>query len=848
VEKVAETPVAPEVAARFALPAWARSPIPQTVPRGSLLHVRRINDPTKSDERPSLSLAFEAIGSGIIELIDDGPIADSDFRLRGDLKILRAAPGRRPIVRLEHPRLDIIRNQGAMFLIDGKNLVLDGLDLIVDLQELPREHTALFCCKGGTLTLNNCTFTVVNLQNHPFTLVRAQGTERPAQVRIENCFVRGGSLSMIEFKGGVAEAVVARSVLTSGQAPLIVSTTTTPGGDRKLYVQHSVLAGRASMIELNSPTGARPTPITVNALASTFARFRNSEPVSLIFFHDDASGEAKDFVNWQGEQNAFLGWSDWASMGNGHAVKVASLAAARTTWPGTDAQSQERPDPWPLPPDFGRILPDQMKTLAPQSQATLVSVVPPSGFIFEKTIKDFERPEVPNFVSPIPNDVVEGMGFAPGFAPGAFPPPQQFAPAPAPFNPNLPGVPVDPNAPPQVVVKELLFDVTAKPWSGNLGQYLQEQIKPGDARVKVRVSGTGKFPSTPVRIPDGTSLEIVVETARQSGGVPPEWMPPRGAQAEALFDIKGGDLTMTGVELVRDGSARLKALIRAEDSHLILNHCRLRHDPRQGAPLEKGGGNLIVFRAATTRPLPNNPWPFDKPFDKPVCRVIDSVLITAGDVLTTELGRGTIALTQCAVAGSNIFVLSPAKVARSRFDADLSIERCTLAAEKAFVSLGQWPGSTPGPDRPWLVSSRESAYMSSYTRTANETVLLRVEPNSLAQGALFWQGYNDAYEVMNFTARPDKPLVPETHPDVFRHWISIWGSNHFRTTSGPTARYSSTVRLQSRLKPGNVTPGELALDSKYHPGRSELDLGVDLRRLQVTPGAERPTGGPRRKQ
>jgi hypothetical protein len=133
--------------------------------------------------------------------------------------------------------------------------------------------------------------------------------------------------------------------------------------------------------------------------------------------------------------------------------------------------------------------------------------------------------------------------------------------------------------------------------------------------------------------------------------------------------------------------------------------------------------------------------------------------------------------------------------------------------------------------------------MSSYTPTSKESVLLKVEPNSLAQGALFWQGSNDAYEVTNFTARTDKPLVPNAHPDVYRHWISLWGGNHFRNPSGPAAR--SSIRLLARLKPGNVTPGELALDPKDHPGRAELDLGVDLRRLQVSPGREGPGPGPR---
>ena len=79
--------------------------------------------------------------AALAEVLDDGPLADSDFRLRGDVRLLRAAAGRRPIVRLEHPRLDVIKNQGALFLIEGKQLILDGIDpAIADLQDLPREH------------------------------------------------------------------------------------------------------------------------------------------------------------------------------------------------------------------------------------------------------------------------------------------------------------------------------------------------------------------------------------------------------------------------------------------------------------------------------------------------------------------------------------------------------------------------------------------------------------------------------------------------------------------------------------------------------------------------------------
>ena len=352
-----------------------------------------------------------------------------------------------------------------------------------------------------------------------------------------------------------------------------------------------------------------------------------------------------------------------------HAVKVASLAAARTTWPATDAQSQELPGAWPAP----RLQPvaagaDEDAGARVAGNACGRGV--PLSFIFEKTIEEFKRPEVPDFrlADRQRGPGRRGVQFGPGLNPSTFTPPLE--------NRNPPGVaptPGDPNAPAAPVVKELVFDVLAKPLSGNLGLYLKDQLKPGDTRVQVRVSGTGKFYFTPVKVPDGISLEIVVETARQAGGVPPEWITPKTAVGEARSMSKGATCADGCRDRARRG-ARLKALIRAEDAHLVLNHCRLRTDPRLG-PAQKNGGNLIVFRAPTTRPLADHPWPFDKPFDKPVCRILDSALITSGDMLTADLGRGLIVLTQCAVAAGNAFVLAAFKVARSRFECDLVLER-----------------------------------------------------------------------------------------------------------------------------------------------------------------------------
>ena len=107
-------------------------------------------------------------------------------------------------------------------------------------------------------------------------------------------------------------------------------------------------------------------------------------------------------------------------------------------------------------------------------------------------------------------------------------------------------------------------------------------------------------------------------------------------------------------------------------------------------------GDLIAFTAASTRPYPNDPnrLLFSFPVDRPVCRMDESVLITGGTALRAELGRGLVALTQCAIAaGTNAVELLPSRVSRQRFEADLVMDRCTMTSERSVIRLGPWPGS-----------------------------------------------------------------------------------------------------------------------------------------------------------
>ena len=147
-------------------------------------------------------------------------------------------------------------------------------------------------------------------------------------------------------------------------------------------------------------------------------------------------------------------------------------------------------------------------------------------------------------------------------------------------------------------------------------------------------------------------------------------------------------------------------------------------------------GDLIAFRSISTQPYLTEPGreTFSSRVNRPVCRLHESVLITSGIALRAELGKGLVALTESAIAGGETGVeLVPSKVSSRRFDADLVLDHCTLTAEQSIVRLGPWLGSMKGPDRPWLITSRNCAFLAMYERRTRETVLLRADADALAR-------------------------------------------------------------------------------------------------------------------
>jgi serine/threonine-protein kinase len=803
------------------LPDWARSPVPDRVD-GPFVVVRRIVDAADSQSVPELHMALDRHLGGTVELADEGPLYEDDFRIAGETRLVRARPGCRSIWWIEGGHIEAVRQQPAAIVLDRKTLILDGIDLIVNARELDLSQTALFSCSGANLTLKNCTITILNGGQGAFAFARVErSANRSTHIRLERTLVRGWFSSGIEIADASSDVVIDKSMILGGRGPIFRISGRDIATEQRFYFADAVLAGIGPIIDRASvPAAAPPRPMVIRSYGSAFGRLHGQGIASVVCSSDPAAAAEKQ-VEWNGGHNLFAGWMGFFAHGTDPpTITIANLAAVRSTWNAAETASQQIPHPWRPPSDLSLATPSDFAFL-PNRDRVMTEVARPRSGLLPKTAFVYELPSVPEPAS---------KAIARNRAPNT--PAVQFklvmpelAEVPrSPFskgsNPAAPAPPADRE------VVELTFDTASSPWNGDLGAFLRDRLLDVTRHARVRVIGSGNHRCSAVRLPRGIQAVICVEAASND---PPSWSPDPMATGPGLIELQGGALVLLNLVLHHDPASRLEHLIHVEGGHLVLSQCQLT-TPVSSPHLT---GDLIAFRSITTQPMA---YDFKHPVfstfvDRPVCLLDESLLITNGTALKADLGRGLIALRQTAVAaGETAIDLSPSRVARWRFDSDLALENSTLTSERTIIRMGPWPGATPGPDRPWLITSQNCAFIASYDRPTRETVLFRADPSALAHGSVFWQAFNDAADVDIFTALSDAPVQSGRSRDVVSQWVSFWGRNHMRQVAGPRgAKSSPSVQLRGKLHPGRVEPADLILD----PGRQRLTIGADLARQGI---------------
>jgi serine/threonine-protein kinase len=796
-------PTLPEAIEAQCLPDWTKV---EPALDGSTVLVRRLEH--GRGHAMSLTRALDSIG-GTAVIADRGPFFEAITRFGSKPKRVQARPGTRAVVVIEAPStVTAARGRSALFVLEGPDLLLEGLDLVVPLGEFPSHVTALFQCRSGCLTLRDCTLTIVGPPERPFTAFRlGDGGPTPAdgapRLRLERTLLQGQAMTLIEFSGRAGRAWLSRSVALCGASSAVaispVEGLTAPRS-RELLLHRSILAERRSAIDA-SRAGAGNAPLVVRAAGSTLARVQGGGATAPLI--ETRGGAPRSLVDWSGDANVFAGWSGWLSnpqAPNDPASRLDDLSAARALW-RSDEASQEQYSPWPdpQPGDWTR---DDLEARARDALGTTRRVAWREPRVLLDTVATYPTLEA------------AGPPAAPSTA------------------------------------RALAFDANDPRWGGDLGRFLAAQELEGVTHLAVEVRGQGEHALTPIRLPDGVGLSIVVPPP-VAGVAPLSWSLSPGDPPAPAFLVRRAPLSLDGVRL---RSTSPEPLVVAEDGDLRLSRCVLLGpapvDPR--AP----ESSLVRFRASSSQAL-GLPAEGDRPEvpATPLTTAIltDCVLIAPGAALRAEVACGVVGLRNCAVVGAaSAIVLDSLPVARDRFRADLQLDRTTIAAGRGFIRLGPWPGSPAGPARPWLVSSNRTAYLDAFDHTSGNwrerPVLLRANPEALACGALSWQSVGDDYQVSGFLAPDDAPSASNVRPDVQRDWVRFWGAAHIGRVHGPVRGIAAPgVHLRvGRLKPGSLTPDDLALEAPG-PNRSRpVDIGADLSWLGATapPGPRAAPGGP----
>ena len=379
------------------LPDWALSPIPSRID-GPFVVVRRIADSSDPTTVSSLHRALDGHIGGTVELADEGPLSVEDFRIAGETRLIRARTGVRPIVRIDGTGQEAVRNQAAVIVLKGKDVTLDGIDLIVDVRDLSRAQTALFLCAGSNLTVRNCSITILNqTSGTPFSILRTETAgPRPTHVRFERCLIRGSFVESFRLNGGPCEVVFRDSVILAGGGPVVRLAAADAAPYCRIYFVQSLIAGPGPIIDwTKKAAGGTTKPLEIRSFGSVFGRLHGAGIASVLCSSDSVQTAGQQII-WSGEENLFAGWKGFFACGQDQTVTVADLAAARSTWNGTDKTSREILAPWGHPENLAVATPADFSSFVPNHRAILERAARPRAGLYEKALGSYSDPAVPD--------------------------------------------------------------------------------------------------------------------------------------------------------------------------------------------------------------------------------------------------------------------------------------------------------------------------------------------------------------------------------------------------------------------------------------------------------------------
>ena len=725
--------------------------------------------------------------AGTLELADDGPFFEQDLKINGTPRAIRAAEGHRPVLVVDTPRSPSVLDRPAVFTLDGKTLILQGIDLVVPTAGLPANQTAVFLNLGGDLILRDCTVTVVGRRDAPLSLFQlgqpGVAAEGPiSRLRLERTLVRAPGATAFFLVDGAASVQMVDSMILAGPQPVFRL-----GGDaqaaRQVDAVRTLVKAGGTLIELAESVGANGgRPAEFRWLDCTLIGAGGGAERGLIC-DGDVSAENRSEgsgLSWNGSGNAYSGWPSGPTGSEPGSGRV-RVSGPQGLDPATE-QSEARlsltaeslsgmADTW--------VEPESILSLLGDRGSLYSSVSSPRPNLQPWTVQSFPLLKLKEV------DPEEGHG--------------SFQ---------------------RLAQRQLLnFDADDARLNGDLGRYLAEAVRSDTRSIRLEVKGNGRKWVTPFALRPGVSLEIEVPPVAP-GGEPLLFVPRETAEGDALILVKDAALSLVGVQLERDARGVLKELIRVEHGRLRLDRCTLRA-PMQ---VEPGGGSLVEFRTDGSRPLQVEGVSTSELV--PEWTSSRCLFMTGGRLMSAAIGRGLVRFEQSTlVAGGIVFQLDAEPVASQRLEADLQLDRCTIIAERDVARLGPWLGGKRAPVRPFVLSTKGCAIFDSFDRgpAPSTMVLLRANAESLTHGLLVWQSDHDAYAVTKFVTTGEIDQAPTSFPDLRRDWVGFWGESHIREP----IEAKGLIRLtREKLRPDAVDPKDVVVRA-VNLREQALELGAD---------------------
>ena len=249
-----------------------------------------------------------------------------------------------------------------------------------------------------SLTVRDCTITLVNQASQPFSVVRAEGSQgRDSRIRFERTLVRGHVSSVFDLGKGTADVAVRGSVFLGSHGPIVRLQEPDSGSNHRFSAVGSVLAGRGPVFDLEDRQGKEPSrrgPAVIRSFDTIYGRFQGAGIASVIACDDSKAG-LRDRVDWLGDQNVYCGWKGFFASGADRTIRVPNLAAFRSTWNRGEESSLEILIPWLRPPLLEQATPEDLARNLPGRETILKRVAVPRPYLEAKTLSTFAPPIIP---------------------------------------------------------------------------------------------------------------------------------------------------------------------------------------------------------------------------------------------------------------------------------------------------------------------------------------------------------------------------------------------------------------------------------------------------------------------